>query len=67
MTFNVYYKIEKNQLVYVGLTGIPGAKKVQFESYESSIIFEDKLIRIRASNTYITEKRIKEIVKEVKA
>lgn len=66
MTFNVYYKIEKNQLVYVGLTRIEGAKKVQFESYESSIIFEDKLIRIRASNTYITEKKIKEIVKEVK-
>lgn len=63
--FNVYYKIEKNLLVYVGLTGIKGAKKVSFESYESSVIFEDKLIRIRASNTYITEKKIKEIVKEV--
>lgn len=65
--FNVYYVIKKNQLVYVGLNNVEGAKKVQFESYESSIIFEDKLIRMKASNTYITEKKIKEIVKEVNA
>lgn len=66
MSFNVYYKIEKNHLVYVGLNNVEGARKVSFDSYESAIIFEDKLIRIRASNTYITEKKIKEIVKEVK-
>lgn len=65
--FNVYYVIKKNQLVYVGLNNVEGARKVKFESYESSIIFEDKLIRMKASNTYITEKKIKEIVKEVKA
>lgn len=67
MSFKVYYVVKKNLLVYVGLTGIPGAKKVQFESYESAVIFEDKLIRMKAGNTYITEKRIKEIVKEAKA
>lgn len=66
MTFNIYYKIEKNQLVYVGLNNVEGAKKVQFESYESSIIFEDKLIRLMHSNTRVTEKIIKGLVKEVK-
>lgn len=60
--FNVYYIIKKNRLVYVGLNNCKGAKKVSFESYESSIIFEDKLIRIKASNTYITEKMIKKII-----
>lgn len=65
--FNVYYVIKKNLLVYVGLNSFEGAKKVSFESYESAVIFEDKLIRMKAGNTYITEKRIKEIVKEVKA
>lgn len=61
--FNVYYVIKKNLLVYVGLNSFEGAKKVSFESYESAVIFEDKLIRMKAGNTYITEKRIKEIIK----
>ena len=61
MTFNVYYKIKDNQLVYVGLAKIANAKTIKFDSYESCILFEDKLLRIMHNNERITYKRVKEL------
>lgn len=61
MTFNVYYKIKNNKLVYVGLAKANGVKTIKFDSYESCILFEDKLLRIMNNNERITYKRVKEL------
>lgn len=64
MTFNVYYKIENNSLVHVGLTGAKDTKKISFDSYESCILFEDKLLRLMHNNTKVNNKMIKELSKK---
>ena len=63
MSFNVYYKIKDNQLNYVGLAEVDGAKKITVESYESCIILEDKLLRLMHNNEKVNNKMIKELSK----
>lgn len=65
MTFNVYYKIKDNKLVYVGLAKANGVKTIKFDSYESCILFEDKLLRLM-NNESVTHKKIKKLYKEVR-
>ena len=65
MSFNIYYKIRNNKLLYVGLAKVKAAKTIKFDSYESCILFEDKLLRIMHNNEKITDKRVKELSEEV--
>lgn len=66
MTFNIYYKIKKNKLVYVGLAKVDGVKTISFQSYESCVLFEDKLLRLMHNNENVTHKKIKKLYKEVR-
>ena len=65
MTFNVYYKIKNNKLVYVGLAKVDDVKTISFQSYESCVLFEDKLLRLM-HNESVTHKKIKKLYKEVR-
>ena len=63
MTFDIYYKINESKLDYVGLANVDGAKKVSFKTFESAIIFEDKLLRCMHNGEHVTNKKIKELSK----
>ena len=63
MTFEVYYKIKDNRLNYVGLAGLDGAKMIGFDSYEESIIFEDRLLRMMYTNEKVNNKMIQKLSK----
>lgn len=65
MTFNVYYKIKDKKLIYVGLAKVDDVRTISFQSYESCIIFEDKLLRLMHNNESVTHKKIKKLCREV--